>query len=96
MGKERRKSSDGYIGKNRGLDLNMHYIVGKAKVVKKNGRLEIKRREISIPTFRDFFLILENMNFFSSIQYFKINCTYSNQSCPKKIKRFFLSRNESS
>lgn len=48
MGKERRKSSDGYIGKNRGLDLNMHYIVGKAKVVKKNGRLEIKREGRSV------------------------------------------------
>lgn len=40
MEKERRKSSDGYIGKNRGLGLNAHYIVGKTKVVKKNGRLD--------------------------------------------------------
>ena len=40
MGKERRKSSDGYIGKNRGLDLNVHYVVGKAKVVGKPRRME--------------------------------------------------------
>lgn len=79
MEKERRKSSDGYIGKNRGLGLNAHYIVGKTKVVKKNGRLEIQRERRSVFLHSEiffFFLILENINFFSSVQYFKINCTY--------------------
>ena len=56
MGKERRKSSDGYIGKNRGLDLNVHCIVGKAKTVKKNGRLAIKRERRSVFLLSEIFL----------------------------------------